>query len=584
MKTGLIVYNLRTHGYFSKHWKDELAARGFDSFYADPHDREANFQQVRRLLSQQEYRYLFITAGTIPLEFGHLERLNGVAKILFLTDDDWQFYPFSRFYGLAFEWIITTYQDNIALYRSHGFEQVIHSQWGFNQRLFRPLEVPKTLDVSLIGNPHGDRVEMINYLLDHGVQVRLYGSGWNKIPNCKKHWQGYLSDEKMVEVINRTMINLNPARSGDRATVQIKGRTFELAGCGAFQLTERNDRLFDFFERDKEIVTYESYSDLKEKISYFLKREREREEIAAAAHHRALRDHTWQKRLDQIFAEIEQRTMISPISKRLPAKNPKVNVIYQTHGNPTLSPGTLASIGNQDYDNFNVYLISGSELPCLKGQNCVKFNDPKEAIDHLDGKYVAFIADGDIWAPEKLKFQVFALENDSETTTGVSLTNFGLYFHEPENEIIHYNFANKQWDNGMDGRCPCIVLSSVTVNTEMVRRFTGEFTQFIDIGIMTGRLQRKIVPQTGRVRYIDMQYSACSMPFKSFRGSVKAYYRAWNDPQPFFNCWSWRRSKDQLIRKTLFSYPMMGGIAAFMVSMALKKSISLHWLYRIMPV
>lgn len=82
---------------------------------------------------------------------------------------------------------------------------------------------------------------------------------------------------------------------------QIKGRNFEVPGCGAFLLTEYVDHLEDYYEIGKEVECFRSLKELVEKIDYYLKHEEERERIAKAGYERTMREHTWEKRFNDIF-------------------------------------------------------------------------------------------------------------------------------------------------------------------------------------------------------------------------------------------------------------------------------------------
>jgi spore maturation protein CgeB len=78
-------------------------------------------------------------------------------------------------------------------------------------------------------------------------------------------------------------------------------RCFEAAGAGAFQVVDWRQGLNQLFEQGKELVTFRGISDLREKIDYWLPREQERKEIAAAGQRRACRDHTYALRLDLLI-------------------------------------------------------------------------------------------------------------------------------------------------------------------------------------------------------------------------------------------------------------------------------------------
>jgi spore maturation protein CgeB len=74
-------------------------------------------------------------------------------------------------------------------------------------------------------------------------------------------------------------------------------RCFEAAGAGAFQMVDWRPGLGPLFEDGKELITFRTMADLKQKIDYWLPREAERRVIAEAGMRRAHAEHTYGLRL-----------------------------------------------------------------------------------------------------------------------------------------------------------------------------------------------------------------------------------------------------------------------------------------------
>jgi spore maturation protein CgeB len=84
-------------------------------------------------------------------------------------------------------------------------------------------------------------------------------------------------------------------------------RLFEATGMGACLITDWKVNLPEIFEVDTEIVTYRSAEECAEKVNYLLAHPAELATIAAAGQRRALRDHTYLNRseqLDEILQEL----------------------------------------------------------------------------------------------------------------------------------------------------------------------------------------------------------------------------------------------------------------------------------------
>jgi spore maturation protein CgeB len=60
----------------------------------------------------------------------------------------------------------------------------------------------------------------------------------------------------------------------------------------------------DYYKLGEEIVVYENDRDLVDKIKYYLVHEEDREAIAKAGYERTLRDHSTERRFEDIFKMI----------------------------------------------------------------------------------------------------------------------------------------------------------------------------------------------------------------------------------------------------------------------------------------
>ena len=86
-----------------------------------------------------------------------------------------------------------------------------------------------------------------------------------------------------------------------RHAEQIKGRNFEVPGCGGFLLTGQAENLADYYRPGEEVACFADRADLVRQVRYYLYHEAERARIAAAGHRRTLAEHTYVHRLTAIF-------------------------------------------------------------------------------------------------------------------------------------------------------------------------------------------------------------------------------------------------------------------------------------------
>jgi len=245
----------------------------------------------------------------------------------------------------------------------------IYCQEAANPTIYKSYDVPIEFDVTFVGQAYGDRPAFVKHLLGQGIDVRVWGSGWQNLASDNTHeanqsvlphtfqptirmarqlltsggWQivgrrlgrvqdgrlsnkgtnnqlatalpaavvgRTLSDLEMIQTYSRSRINLGFSSCGDthrtkERILQVRLRDFEVPMSGGFYMVEYMDELEDFFEIGKEIVCYTGAQDLADKIKHYLHHDGEREAIRRAGHERCLRDHTWQKRFEMAFKEME---------------------------------------------------------------------------------------------------------------------------------------------------------------------------------------------------------------------------------------------------------------------------------------
>ena len=232
-------------------------------------------------------------------------------------------------------------------YRKLGARPV-YFQEAANPNIYRPYPSEPEYEVTFIGQNYGNRAEYIRFLLENGVDIKVWGQGWlpkikerksliesgknflsrfssggfstfKKIPGLfsmapersvpSKICGGVLSDEDMVKMFSRSKINLGFSVVGetyktDRPIRQVRLRDFEIPMSSGFYMVEFMPELEKFYEVGKEIVCYQGKADLLEKVRYYLAHPAEREKVRLAGYQRARRDHTWQKRFGDLFAQI----------------------------------------------------------------------------------------------------------------------------------------------------------------------------------------------------------------------------------------------------------------------------------------
>jgi spore maturation protein CgeB len=180
-----------------------------------------------------------------------------------------------------------------------------------NPEVHRPVELSDAdrqlydCDIVQAGNMNANRVALFGMLTRY--QVKLWGNSpplWMHTGQIDKMLQRRFvayEDKSRAFLGGKVLLNnLYPSELEG-----INARAFEAAGIGAFQLISHRSGLARLFVPGQEVVSFESYDDLIEKLDHYLPLEEERRRIGHNAHLRAFRDHTYRQRL-QLLIETTQ--------------------------------------------------------------------------------------------------------------------------------------------------------------------------------------------------------------------------------------------------------------------------------------
>ena len=356
-------YGRIEQGYSFEHYNfyDSLLHMGHDVIYFDfmtlmqKHGKDWMNRKLLEVTKTEKPDLMFTVLFAEELDKTLVMKISenkDTVTLNWFCDDHWRFDNFSRHWAPCFNWSITTSKSAIRKYEEMGYKNVIKSQWACNHFLYHKLNMPLKYDSTFVGQPHGNRRKMIQALLDGGIDVKCWGNGWKA---------GRISQEEMIKVFNQSKINLNLSNASvcsknhfeikmtcrlisqsfdlvpfgsriksmikhkipeeafkeyltndrlqsnignEQAMDQIKGRNFEVPGCGGFTLTGRAENLGDYYRDGKEVVCFEDSEDLVNKVHYYLEHEEERASIAQAGYERTIREHTYIRRFNEIFNRI----------------------------------------------------------------------------------------------------------------------------------------------------------------------------------------------------------------------------------------------------------------------------------------
>jgi hypothetical protein len=121
---------------------------------------------------------------------------------------------------------------------------------------------------------------------------------------------GSIPFEQMLQVFSGNEVILNfsnvwaDGRAGSDLIPHVRLRDFEAPMCRTCYLTGHSDEIAEFYEPGKEIDTYRDPEELIAKTKHYLSHPDEAERLREAGYRRALRDHTWERRFEDLFSAI----------------------------------------------------------------------------------------------------------------------------------------------------------------------------------------------------------------------------------------------------------------------------------------
>jgi hypothetical protein len=220
-----------------------------------------------------------------------------------------------------------------------------------NPKYFKPMDEPRTIQASFVGENYALRARYIAHLIENGVEAHAYGPGW--VGGARTRWRSLakrylflgraliafnpisqstasaqladhdyrrrlsacfpsnfhfpITDEELIALYSRSHISLGFLEVYDRhdpslpVTQHLHLREFEAPMSGALYCTGYTDEMAEMFEPDKEVLTYRNQHELLEKVRYYLAHPAQAEQVRLAGRKRALAEHTYHIRFRKLF-------------------------------------------------------------------------------------------------------------------------------------------------------------------------------------------------------------------------------------------------------------------------------------------
>ena len=230
----------------------------------------------------------------------NLKEKYGFKFINICMDDRHSFYMMSFFrkynrgtsgFMTLLDGSLVTSKESTDWYLSQGVPSLYFPEATSNL-FFNKLNVPKKFDVGFVGAKYGLRGEYIQHLIDSGIQVEAYGTGWEN---------GRIDNSNVNEFMNECRIVIGFGYIlGCHDFMVLKLRDFDVPATGTFYLTTDNVDLYELYP-EKTGCYFTNKESLLERVCYFLNNENEREIIASKSYRNTIDNHTYDNRFEGIF-------------------------------------------------------------------------------------------------------------------------------------------------------------------------------------------------------------------------------------------------------------------------------------------
>lgn len=259
---------------------------------------------------------------------------------------------FDKYSANKYDLVWLTSKETEYLYHRWGCNTVF-LPYAANPYVFIPTQKDEHIDrLVFVGNPHGSRIDTINYLLKNKIPISVYTGRSNtshkiisapvsnyasilyknnlRYPIGVKLTMGVIIEKcgnRKLDVDNPMIDIKEPVAVSDLSSVYSKYslslaftdanstgvlsrpvkiinlRNFEIPMAGGIQITSYCQEIADYFENNKEIILCKTKEELVDKTRFYLRPEQYnyRKQMRENARKRAETEHTWNNRFQKVF-------------------------------------------------------------------------------------------------------------------------------------------------------------------------------------------------------------------------------------------------------------------------------------------
>lgn len=295
---------------------ERALVRGFQS-YAQVIEKPIRFfrqpVQLEQFCRQHQINWIFLLLGyEIKAPFHSSFKENRLPPLaVWFTEDPYQLPSSEKVLPIA-TLAFTVESSLLPTYQKASHCSVTHLPLGYDRSSYYPEPSEQMYDLCFVGYPYPDRVKLLQ-LLSNKLDIRMAVAGpWQKtqLPLKVNHIATWLPPEKTGALYRQSKIVLNTYRPAtlieNESSIigqSINNRTFEIAACQSFQLTEWKPDLSAYFKNDS-ISTFNTHDECLEAVEFALSNETWRKEVALKGYETVLSRDSFQERAKKIIEEM----------------------------------------------------------------------------------------------------------------------------------------------------------------------------------------------------------------------------------------------------------------------------------------
>ena len=143
-----------------------------------------------------------------------------------------------------------------------------------DERMFYDYKIERNIPILYIGSTRPERTSAITCIKNAAIDILCTGGERNE----------HIVTSEYATLLNRTKINLSFSYSGNPGVNVVNARVFETMLCGAMLLEQNGQEIHCFYDPFEDYVPFGPFSDLVDKVKYYLEHAEERLAIAKHGH------------------------------------------------------------------------------------------------------------------------------------------------------------------------------------------------------------------------------------------------------------------------------------------------------------